>query len=312
MRRFLGRTTGSMWRIDSHQHFWRLDRADYGWLTPDLNGLYRDYTPDDLAPYLREAGIHKTVLVQAAPTLDETHYLLELANDTDFIAGVVGWVDMEKETFDADIAALSRFSRFLGIRPMIQDIPDPDWMLQPDLQARFDRLASSGLTLDALVRPQHLDNLYTLLRRHPELRVVIDHGAKPDIASDRFQRWSQQMRRIASMSDACCKLSGLVTEAGEDHGYERLRPYVDHLVDCFGAERLMWGSDWPVLNLASSYLEWVELTDRLLGSLDQEQRNWILGGTAQAFYDLRFPENDAKTEAPAKYVGPGLWTEELG
>ncbi len=277
-----------MWRVDSHQHFWRLDRGDYGWLTPDLNGLYRDYTPDDLAPHLQEAGIHKTVLVQAAPTLAETRYLLELADDTDFIAGVVGWVDMEQETFDTHITALSTSPCFLGIRPMIQDIPDPGWMLQAGLQARFDRLASSGLTLDALVRPQHLDNLYTLLQRHPDLRVVIDHGAKPDIAAGQFQPWSQQMRHIASMTNACCKLSGLVTEAGQDPGYERLRPYVDHLVDCFGVKRLMWGSDWPVLNLASTYPDWVELTDGLLESLNQEERNWILGGTAQAFYGLSF------------------------
>ena len=288
-----------MRRVDSHQHFWRLDRADYGWLTPGLTGLYRDYTPNHLAPHLREAGIHNTVLVQAAPTVDETRYLLGLANETDFIAGVVGWVDMESETFDADITALSASPDFLGIRPMIQDIPDPDWMLRPALQGRFDQLARLGLALDALVRPQHLDNLYTLLQRHPALRVVIDHGAKPDIAAGQFQRWSQQMRRIASMSDARCKLSGLVTEAGEDHSYERLRPYVDHLLDCFGAERLMWGSDWPVLNLVSTYPEWVELTGRLLESLNPEQCDWILGGTAQVFYGLRFGDHDENNVAVA-------------
>ncbi len=279
-----------MLRIDSHQHFWRLDRRDYHWLNPEMRALYRDFLPQDLAAEIAKAGISKTIAVQAAPSVAETRYLLHLAEATDFVAGVVGWVDMEAA--DDVLRALSASPYFLGIRPMIQDIPDPNWMLQAALQPAFDSLSRLDLSLDALVRPQHLKPLHTLMQRHPELRVVIDHGAKPDIAANGYQDWVEQLQRIAASTNAHCKLSGLVTEAGDDPDLEHLQPYVDHLLECFGPERLLWGSDWPVVNLASTYADWLALTEQLLAPLSRDERNKIYGGTARAFYRLRFADKD--------------------
>ena len=274
-------------RIDSHQHFWTLDRGDYGWLTPDLTALYRDFLPSDLVPMLARAGIHRTVLVQAAPTLAETRYLLELAERHKFIAGVVGWVDMEGAQASIDtLESLQGNPFFLGIRPMIQDIADPAWMLRPSLAPVLKAVADLGLTFDALVKPVHLPNLLELLQRHPDLRTVIDHGAKPDIASGQWVSWARWIDRVAEETSAFCKLSGLITEAGEDHSFLELTPYMDRLLESFGAERLMWGSDWPVLNLRADYPGWVTATSHWLAPLAAAERDAIEAGNAVRFYGL--------------------------
>lgn len=272
--------------VDAHQHFWRLERGDYGWLTPELTALYRDFLPADLAPLLRDHGIATTVLVQAAPSDRETDFLLEVAEQADFVAGVVGWVDMEDPAAADRLAQLAEHPAFLGVRPMIQDIADRDWMLQPQLQPAFDALQSLDLTFDALVRPEHLCNLRRLLDRHPRLRLVIDHGAKPDIASAAFAPWAAELAALARDGDACCKLSGLVTEAGPEWREQDLLPYMDHLLDSFGASRLMWGSDWPVVNLAGGYGRWRALTLRWLQSLNADDQTLVLGGAANTFYRL--------------------------
>lgn len=274
-------------RIDSHQHFWLPERGDYGWLTRDLAPLYRDFQPEHLRPHLQETGVRQTVLVQAAPTLQETRYLLQLAQQTDFVAAVVGWVDMEKPTALNDLEALARHPLLRGIRPMIQDIPDPAWMLRAQLRPVYETLVELGLTFDALVKPQHLPHLHQLLRRHPDLSVVIDHGAKPDIARGAFQPWADDMAAIATGANTSCKLSGLLTEAGNQPVYEAVYPYMRHLLDCFGAERLLWGSDWPVLELAADYPSWNIMTLRFLQDLDADDQQRILGANAQALYGLR-------------------------
>ncbi|MCY4155000.1 MAG: amidohydrolase family protein [Gammaproteobacteria bacterium] len=273
-------------RIDSHQHFWRLERGDYGWLTKELAPLYRDFAPDDLRPYLKSAGVRQTVVVQAAPTLAETRYLLQLAEETDFIVGVVGWVDMEKPDVAIDLEALAEQPYLLGIRPMLQDLPDPTWMLRAQLQPVYDKLVELGLRFDALVKPQHLQHLYKLLRRHPHLVVIIDHGAKPDIAGGAFQPWADDIAAIAADTGAFCKLSGLLTEAGAPFTYDKVEPYMRHLLHCFGAERLLWGSDWPVLELAADYDTWNSFTDRFLRDLSAEERQLILGNNAANCYGL--------------------------
>lgn len=273
-------------RIDSHQHFWRLARGDYGWLTSDLAPLYRDFLPDDLRPHLRQTGIRQTVLVQAAPTPAETHYLLQLAEQTDFVGGVVGWVDMEQPSVLSELDALAEHPFFLGIRPMLQDIPDPAWMLRPQLQPVYERLTGLDLSFDALVRPQHLQHLYRLLRSFPDLAVVIDHGAKPDIANGVFQPWADDIETIAANTGACCKVSGLLTEAGDQPVYGAVYPYMRHLLDCFGSERLLWGSDWPVLELAADYHAWNAMTCKFLQDLDTGDQLRILGANARTFYGL--------------------------
>lgn len=273
-------------RIDSHQHFWQLQRGDYDWLGPDLGPLYRDYQPPELATHLRTAGIDQTILVQAATSVAETDYLLSLADQHTFIAGVVGWIDMDAPDALAQLAPLAEHPKLLGIRPMIQDIADPQWMLRDELAPVYRELIRRNLRFDALVKPPHLDALLVLLQRYPELPVVIDHGGKPDIANEAFAPWANRMQTLAQETHACCKLSGLLTEAGPAAGAEQLRPYVDHLLQCFGPQRLMWGSDWPVLNLAADYAHWLTLTTALLADLKDTDRDAIMGGTATRFYGL--------------------------
>ncbi len=270
-------------RIDSHQHFWRLDRGDYGWLAGQPATINRDFEPEHLLPLLTAADIQATVVVQAAPSVAETEYLLTLAQQTDFIAGVVGWVDLEAPDC-ADILLRMVANPFLvGIRPMIQDIADPEWMLRPALDEAFHLLMAGGLCFDALILPVHLPHLLTLLQRYPSLSVVIDHAAKPDIAGNGFEPWASDMAAIARQTDAYCKLSGLLTEAGDKAGFAELQPWMQHLLDHFGPERLLWGSDWPVLNLASSYTDWLAIAEEFIKPEDQAL---IMGLNANRFYDL--------------------------
>lgn len=276
----------SLPRIDSHQHFWSVARTDYGWLTPAMPALYRDFLPGDLAPFLTSAGITQTVLVQAAPTVAETRYLLALAQQTPFVAGVVGWVDMRAPDAADVIARLSGQSRLRGIRPMLQDIPDVEWIRDPHLRPAFASLIDHGLSFDALVRPAHLPALLEVMQRHPSLPVVIDHGAKPNIAAGERADWARQIRAVARDSAACCKLSGLVTEAAAGVTLDVIRPYLDVLFECFGPDRLMWGSDWPVVNLACDYQAWWAMTQQYLAPFEPSAREAVLGGTARSFYRI--------------------------
>lgn len=275
-----------MTRIDAHQHFWDLERGDYGWLTPDLKPIYRNFLPNDLAPHLSEHGITGTILVQAAPTLAETLFMLEIAENTPSVKGVVGWVDFEQPDAPETIAELASHPALVGLRPMIQDIADDDWMLRDDLTPAFEALIDNLLTFDALTLPQHLDNLVTLIGRYEEMCVVIDHGSKPHIRDGRIDAWAADMAILAKDTNAFCKLSGLVTEAGDDWAADHLRPYVDHLLATFGPDRLIWGSDWPVCLLASSYERWVETTELLLDGLNAEEKNAVLGLNALRAYGL--------------------------
>lgn len=276
-----------MTRIDAHQHFWSLARGDYGWLTPELRELYHDFLPKDLAPMLAAQKIEATVLVQAAPTIAETRFMLSLADDHSFIKGVVGWVDFEQVDAPAQIANLTKHPALVGLRPMIQDIVDPNWMLRDDLTPAFLALIAQDLTFDALTLPVHLGNLRHLLARHPDMRVVINHGSKPLIRDDIMLPWATEMSALAQDTQAYCKLSGLVTEANADWSPADLKPYLDHLLTTFGPERLIWGSDWPVCTLASTYERWIATTDTLLSGLTPDERNAILGGNAARAYNLR-------------------------
>jgi L-fuconolactonase len=270
--------------IDAHQHFLQLERGDYGWLTPDLASLYRDFMPDDLAPHLLQHDIDGTILVQAAPTPAETEFLLDIADKTSFVLGVVGWTDFAAKSAASDIARLAKHPKLVGIRPMIQDIADDDWMLRSDLTPAFEAMIQCDLTFDALVLPRHLSQLRKLLSRHPSLRTVIDHGAKPDISGGQFDDWANDIAVIAKESRAYCKLSGLLTGAGKDWTITDFAPYVAHLLEHFGPERLVWGSDWPVLTMAASYGIWIEVTASLIP--DERAREAILGLNAGELYRL--------------------------
>jgi L-fuconolactonase len=271
--------------VDSHQHFWRLDRGDYGWLTPQLAPIYKDFMPGDLAPLIARAGVGTTVLVQAAPTVEETRFLLDLAHQHPFIAGVVGWVDFESASVVEAIAELAADPQLLGLRPMIQDIPDPDWMLDTGLAPAFEAMLDHGLVFDALVLPKHLPALLELTARYPDLAMVLDHGAKPPLASGDLAAWRRDVAELACATPMVCKLSGLVTEAGSA-APPMLAPAVDHLLECFGPKRMMWGSDWPVCELVCSYDTWRGATDVLLNKLSVSQREQIFSGTARATYGI--------------------------
>lgn len=272
--------------IDAHQHFWTITRTDYGWLTPEKETLYRDHLPADLAPLHDAAGIERSVLVQAAPTVAESTFLLEIARETSFVAGVVGWVRLDQGDVGDHLDALQSAGPLVGVRPMIQDLPDDTWMLDASVARGLAEVQRRGLAFDALVFPRHLRHLRVLLDRNPDLRVVIDHGAKPDIAAGAFDDWAEAMTTIASETHAHCKLSGLVTEAGNDPSEEKIRPYTAHLLECFGAGRLMWGSDWPVVELAGGFAGWWEMTQQLLGERNDAERAAILGESAASFYRL--------------------------
>lgn len=272
--------------IDAHHHLWRLARGDYGWLTPDLPPLYRDFEPEDLTPILAAVGVTGTVLVQAAPTETETDHLLRIADAWPTVRAVVGWTDFTAEVAPTRIERLAARSKLAGLRPMIQDEPDLAWMLRADVGRALTAMASVGLRLDALVRPQHLSVLSQLVDRHPDLPVVIDHAAKPDIAADGFAAWAGGIKALSRRPHVFCKLSGLLTEAGTRTGDADLGPYVDHLLDSFGPGRLMWGSDWPVLLLASDYAGWLGQSRRLVAALSADEQSSIFQGAATAFYGL--------------------------
>ena len=297
-------------RVDAHQHFWRIADGRCRWLTPDLSPIYRDFGPDDLRPLLRRRNISATVLVQAADCDAETDWLLEVATESSTKAtesgteagrvgagwvgvgaGVVGWADFASESAPSRLRELSERPGLVGVRPMIQDIPDAGWMLRPELTPAFRAVTECGLAFDALVLPKHLDNLTVLLSRFPEMKVVVDHGAKPALrdGASGMREWVPGIWRIAKHPGAHCKFSGLLTEARPGAAAGDLRECAEVLLDAFGPERLMWGSDWPVLNLASDYEKWLDITEELLSSLSESERAKVLGETAARFYNLRLP-----------------------
>lgn len=278
-------------KIDAHQHLWQPARGDYGWMPRDNPVLSRAYGPSDLAPHLVENDIAGTVLVQAAPSVEETEYMLGLADATPFIMGVVGWVDFADPSHKAHLERLATHPKFLGVRPMIQDIPDLDWMLRADVQWAYGALTELDLTFDALGFPQHLPNFSTLMARYPEMRVVYDHCMKPQIrdqrqGKDAFSQWADGISRLAEETRGTCKLSGLVTEADAGWSIDDLRPFVDHVLGAFGANRVMWGSDWPVCRLETEYSDWFEAAQSLCGDLSAAEHTDVFGGTAARFYRL--------------------------
>ena len=279
-------------KIDAHQHFWQISRGDYDWMTDDVADIRHDILPSDLSSLIDRHGITGTVVVQAAATVAETEFLLGLAENNDFIKGVVGWVDLEDADASQTLDRLMQSTAFKGVRPMLQDIEDSNWISQPKVMANLAALAERGLRLDALVVPRHLKVLAQVAKELPELAIVIDHCAKPVIAdgADAGDAWRDGMARLAEFPNLMCKISGLANEAGPGWGTEQLQPVVDHVLRQFGADRVMWGSDWPVLNLVGDYDQWRAATAELLQGCSEQDRAAIYGGTAVKFYGLEFDE----------------------
>ncbi len=273
--------------IDAHHHFWQPARGDYGWMPVDDAVLSRCYAPKDLAAALTSTGVSATVLVQAAQTVEETEYLLGIADATDHVAAVVGWINFEDRSQLTTLQRLAAHPKFVGVRPMIQNLPDDDWMLRDEVQWAYQALIDLDLTFDCLGFPRHLKNFHTLLTRYPEMRSVIDHSMKPQIrthSDSNFKFWADGISALAADTVCCCKLSGLVTEGDDDWSYQMLKPYTDHVITAFSAQRVMWGSDWPVVRLRCEYEDWFALAQRLTGNLPETDRESIFAGTADNFY----------------------------
>jgi L-fuconolactonase len=251
--------------------------------------LTRVYSADDLAPELSAAEIAHTILVQAAASVEETDYMLSIAQAHDSVAAVVGWIDFENRDDLKQLQRLKKHPKFVGVRPMIQDIADVDWMLRGDVQWAFEALIDLDLTFDALGFSRHLANFHKILTRYPRLRCVIDHCMKPQIrdhgtGQEEFALWAAGMARLASDTGAYCKLSGVVTEAKAGWTIEDLRPYTNHVLAAFLPSRVMWGSDWPVCLLTASYKDWHKTARELCAHLSGDERRQVFGKTAARFY----------------------------
>ena len=257
--------------IDAHHHLWRLSRGDYAWPTPGMP-IHRDYDLAHLRPLL--GPVTGTVLVQATRA------------SAGLIRGVVGWTDLAAREAASAIRRLARDPLLKGVRPMLQDMPDRAWIMRDAVCPALQVMADADLALDLLIREDQVPLVPQLAAAHPALRLVVDHAAKPAIAAGRFAPWAENMAAAAAATNVACKLSGLATEAGEGWDAARLQPYADHLLACFGPDRLIWGSDWPVLELAGTYAAWIEATERLLATLPASDRSGILGATAMRVYRL--------------------------
>lgn len=274
--------------VDAHHHFWNPARGDYGWMPPDDPVLSRSYGPADLAADLHATGVQQTILVQAAPTTEETEYLLGIADATPHVAGVVGWIDFEDSSQRKTLERLANHPKFKGVRPMIQDLPDNTWMLRDDIQWAYKAIVELDLTFDCLGFPCHIPHFLTLLQRYPDMRAVLDHCLKPQLRDQTpgsLRDWQDGMSALAG-TGTFLKLSGLVTEADKTVETEALRPYTDHALAAFGPGRVMWGSDWPVVRLRAEYRDWHALAHRLTDHLDAAAKRAIFGDTARTFYRL--------------------------
>ena len=277
--------------IDAHQHFWDPRRADYPWMAGNaLAPIRRPYGPTDLAPLLAENGVDATILVQTRSSLDETEEFLRIAHATPFIAGVVGWVDLTDpsvgDTIDR-LRGLPGGEKLVGIRHQVHDEADPAWLYRGDVRRGLDSVFARGLTYDLLVRTRELPAAIATVRAAPKGRFVLDHAAKPPIATGYDQAWADRIAELAGCDNVWCKLSGLATEAvWTDWDAERLQPYVAHVARCFGEDRLSFGSDWPVCLLAGGYGEIKQAIERSLMQLGPDVRDKAFGRNAIAAYRL--------------------------
>jgi L-fuconolactonase len=276
-------------RIDSHQHFWHYTPDDYPWISDAMPVLKRDYLPADLKPLLAESGLEGSIVVQARQTLEETEWLLRLADAHDFIKGVVGWVDLCSQNVETQLKQFTQHPKFRGVRHIVHDEPDDQFMLRPDFLHGLGLLAGYNLTYDLLLFPKHLPVALEVVQQFPNQRFVLDHIAKPDIKNQIVSSWDEGIRRLAALNNVVCKVSGLVTEAAwRSWKAEDFTQYLVVVFECFGPDRLMFGSDWPVSLLSADYAEVVAIVNGYLRSrrYTADLTDKIFGGNAAAFYGI--------------------------
>lgn len=273
--------------IDAHQHFWSYDRSCYDWISEDMKALQRDFLPGDLKPLLEAAGMDGCVAVQALQTVEETRWLLELARQNEFIRGVVGWVELCSPDVEAQLAAIAADPKLVGVRHVVQAEPDDRFMDRADFRRGIEVLARFDLAYDILIFPRQLPAAIDLVKAFPRQRFVLDHIAKPPIAEGLLEPWRTQMRALATHENVLCKVSGMVTEARWRGWHaEDFRPYLEAVLEAFGAGRLMVGSDWPVCTLAADYEGTLQIVRNFLGELSTAEQESILGGNCVRFYQL--------------------------
>ena len=281
-------------RVDAHQHFWRYSAQEFGWINDAMAAIRRDFRPGDLLPLLQETGVDATVAVQARQSLEETDWLLELADEHDWIAGVVGWVPLTDVGLEETLEQLSDKAKLKGVRHVLQGEAD-EYMERDDFNAGIALLRKFSLTYDVLIQERQLPAAIRFVDRHPNQPFVLDHLAKPSIAAQELEPWRTHIRELARRPNIACKLSGMVTEADFDRWtFEDLRPYIDTVLECFGPERLMFGSDWPVCTVASSYARWVGAVRSCVAELGKDAQEAILGGNAIRFYHLEASSNSSE------------------
>jgi L-fuconolactonase len=282
-------------RIDAHQHFWRYTERDHGWIDARMARIRRDFLPQDLAPELEALGFDGCIAVQARSSPAENEFLLGLAREHPFVRGVVGWVDLCADDVARELERFAADPLAKGVRHVVQDEPDDEFLLRPDFQRGIAKLAGHGLTYDVLVYPRHLEAVERFARAFPGQPMVLDHLGKPAVGPDGAKRWKAAARKLCRLPNLHCKLSGLVTEAawnGWTHG--ELWPYLDAALSAFGATRVMFGSDWPVCLLAAEnyaavaqvVLTWTDLLERTGWRMSPTERDAILGGNAARFYGV--------------------------
>jgi L-fuconolactonase len=274
--------------VDAHQHFWDIDRFHYPWMTPTVEVLRRNFLPQNLKPLLAPAGIDRTVVVQAVHSLEESRWLLGISSGCEFVEGAVVWVDLTSPSLGKDLDELQAHQKFRGVRHQIEDEPDDAWMVHKEVIRGLQELQRRSVPFDLLVRPRHLKYIPQLWDRCPDLKLVLDHIGKPLIRQGDFDGWAREIETLAGLPNVWCKLSGMITEADwKNWAPDTLKPYVQHVVDHFGNDRLMFGSDWPVCTLAGSYQQVVDTLRQVLGRLPPAEEKRIWGGNACDFYCLR-------------------------
>lgn len=274
--------------LDSHHHLWKYAPEAYGWMDATMEVLKKDYLPGDLEPLLKKQGVSGTVVVQARQSLVETEWLLELAEGRNFIQGVVGWVDLCSPLLGEQLERFAGNPKLVGVRHVIHDEPDDDFMLRADFRRGMGKLQTHALVYDLLLFPKHLNRATGLVKSFPEQRFVLDHLGKPPIKSGRIEPWKSDMAELAAMPNVWCKLSGMVTEADPvSWKQEDFLPYMAAVLEFFGPERVMLGSDWPVCELAGTYEEVMEIVLKFISSLSKEEQMMICSQNAIDCYQLQ-------------------------